>query len=820
MLPPQGTKGVAPRGVCWAWRKGFCARGPDCIYRHEERSSTRSDNRICRWEYATRCRSRGGCGQKHLQLTISGVAPRLDYFRSFGRNRKDLTQRDLAELLRVAIGLFVDGDQELRFLIVSTISSGWHLQQMKLCLHPNFLFQPYPPQISWQDHVVPLLRIMSDPVNTIHEPSMESLRSLYEVALDPRRRDFWMRVMKFIGDSSKLYPFCVASHITGVITILLLAIKFDEQNLKNLIVRESVPLLVEHLGALQGIYRHGYLSPALSEALNALKHTVSGRLSVVDALTTVTSKARRGDRVSGSNIPVSGGAQDEEEIGEVFCSQKDPEIPAEPLERRLLTFATENLMTGYLQGLSGHTVNGGLIAGMGFIDDNLENQAQTEKKDLEDGLQKIPYSHAHHGGIDIRPNPVGQFSAEPRKNVAKPMAFTNDYGDALFQRWKNRAADPAKLNFDWGKHSNTNSMKDFLQLTLALFVTASTETRLQFISEYLLKDEYLGKLWECLSVKLPTDSINHPSPKYSDHVSTIIRIMSHPDVVNRREFQAVRKELSGMFVSVPNYLYGIVEYMKLRSRNKAKNTEMIETCVNSVILILEGVFKLIDPRNIPMEFRYEAKEFIKFAISMENATPWAIKINSLTTEAVQSFMRADEKLFLSSNPLNICSGRQADQAQEQAHIASGAKIGHPTATEMNKNISDRIKSGNIIRPVNSYLDENAEETKRKSRRERGRYRRRKDDEEGWDDGKPIIHRADYGVQDEQKPAEEIKQEFEEEAQPMNDEQALQYLEKIKSRPNTERVPETELSSVLDVRVPLGERDLGMVDEFVNSRTFG
>ncbi|KAF3178653.1 hypothetical protein TWF788_007383 [Orbilia oligospora] len=815
MLPPQVIRGPVPRGVCWAWRKGFCARGPDCIYRHEETPHTRSDNRICRWEYATKCHSHGSCGQKHLQLTVSGVTARLDYFRSFGRGGKDLTQRDLAELLRVAMGLFVDGDQELRFLVVSTLSSGWHLEQMKLCLHPSFLFQPYPPQISWQDHVVPLLRIMSDPVNTIHEPSMESLRNLYRVALDPRRHAFWHRVMKFIEDSLRLYPFRVASQITGVITIMLLAIKFDEQNLKNSIVRESVPLLVRNLEALQDIYQHGYLAPVLSEALNTLKLTVAGRLPIVEAMVTVTNQIRRGDRPRGSRGP----APDGPEIVGTFGKQKSSKLPVEPLEQRLLALATDNLMAGYLRGLSGHTVNGGLIAGMGFVDnDDIDNQ-QTGTEDLEEELEKIPYSHGHHGDIDIRPNPGGIFSIGTRKNVAKPMIFTNDAGNALFQRWKERAADPAKLNFDWGKHANTNSMKDFLQLTLTLFVSASPGTRLQFISGCLLKDEYLGKLWECLNVKLPTDGINHPSPKYSDHVSTIIYIMSHPDVVGRREFNAVRKELSGMFVSIPNYLYGILEYMKLHSRSKAKNTEMIEACVKGIVIILEGVFKLTDPRNIPMEFRYEAKEFVKFAISVENTIPWANRTDSLTTEAVQSFMRADEKLFPDSNPPKICGDRQKDQARERALIARGTKMGDIPTNEMDEKVNDRIKSGHIVIPVDSYLDEKKEAVKEVSRQERRLNSCRRDHEEGWNDGTPIIHRTEHDPQDKEVPAEEAKEEFEKEAQPMNDTEALQYLQKIEWGPEKEKVLEAESTALLHDRAPLGERDFAAVDRTDNVNTF-
>ncbi|KAK6347432.1 hypothetical protein TWF718_005273 [Orbilia javanica] len=826
MLPPQGGRGRAARGVCWAWRKGFCARGPDCIYRHEETPSTRSDNRVCRWEYATRCHSHGSCGQKHLQLTVAGVATRLEYFRSFGRVGKDLTHRDLGELLRVAIGLFVDGDQELRFLVVSTLSSGWHLEQVKLCLQPNFLFQPYPPQVSWQDHVVPLLRIMSDPVNTIHEPSMNCLRGLYQVVFDLRRRHFWLRVMKFIEDSLKLYPFRVASQITGVITILLLAIKFDEQNLKNPIVRESVPLLVKYLRTLQGIYQHGYLSPVLSEAVDALKHTVSGRLSVVDALTAVTSKTRPDDRATNLKVPACGGVQGEPRVAGLSDKQQDTGMPVESLEKRLLTFATQKLVTGYLQGLSGHTVNGGLIAGTGFFDDDddIENQAQTGSEGLEEELENIPYSYSHHGDVSIGANQAGLFSIGPQKNMAKPMVFTNGSGDALFQRWKERAADPTKLNFDWGKVSNTNSMKDFLQVTLTLFVAASTETRLQFISEYLLKDEYLGKLWECLNVKLPTDSINHPSPKYSDHVSTIVHIMSHPDVVNRREFQAVRKELSGMFASIPNYLYGILEYMKLHSRSKAKNTEMIEACVKSIVFILEGVFRLIDPRNIPMEFRYEAKEFMKFAISVENAIPWEKRTDSLTTEAVQSFMRADEKLFPISKPPAICSGRREDRIRDRAHVASGAKEGNPSLAQVSKGISDRIKSGNIVRPVQTYLDQDAEEFKKNARRERERRnRRRKEDEEGWDDGKPIIHRAEYSPQKKEEPVQETMQEVEEEVQPMNDEEALAYLEKIKLAANADIEnggPGTKLKNTfIDAHRPLEERAIMTVSQTNKSRIF-
>ncbi|KAK6495064.1 hypothetical protein TWF481_003091 [Arthrobotrys musiformis] len=785
MFPTQPPRGSGPRGVCWAWRKGFCARGRGCIYRHEEKPSTRTDNRICRWEYATRCHSRGSCGLKHLQLSTSEAGKKLEYFRSFGRNGKDLTQRDLGELLRVAIGLFVDGDQDLRFLVISTLSSGWHLEQLKLCLHPSFLFQPYPPQISWHEHVVPLLRIMSDPVNTIHEPSMESLRSLYEVVLDPRHRPFWRRVMKFIQDSLKLYPFRVASQITGVITILLLSIGFDGRNLKNPIVQESVPLLVKYLKELREIYTHGYLSPVLSEAVDALQQTVSGKVSALDALTTVASKSLPKHQMAGLRALASIEPKPVVQTAAVTDKQRES---SEPLEQRLLSFATNNLMTSYLTGLSGHTVNGGLIAGTGFADDEVENQVLTDTDDLEDELEKIPYSLSHQGEIGTEADTIGIFSVGPQKNAVQSMVFTNDAGDALFQRWKERAADPTSLNFDWGKNTNGTSMKDFLQLTLTLFVAASTETRLQFISGCLLKDEYLGKLWECLEVRLPTDSINHPSPKYSDHVSTVIHMMSHPDVVNRHEFQVVRKALSEMFVSVPNYLYGILEYMKLHARSKKKNAEMIEACVRSIILILEGVFKLVDPRNIPMEFRHEAKQFLKFAIAVEGTTPWASRTDALTTETVQSFIRSDEKLFPESTPPHICSSRQKDRAREQADIASGAKQGNPTTQEINNSFSNRIRSGNVVVPVSSYLDENGEYVS-PAQRERGSRRAREEDERGWDDGKPIVHRVELETHHEPAAVEEAKQEFEEEAQPMNDQEALEFLRK----PNPSMVPDSLVS---------------------------
>ncbi|KAK6334495.1 hypothetical protein TWF730_003710 [Orbilia blumenaviensis] len=791
------SRGPAPRGICWSWRQGFCARGRDCIYQHEETPQTRSDNRMCRWEYATKCHSRGGCGQQHLQRSISGAGDLLRFFESFGHKKKDLTQRDLGQFLRVALDLFVDGDQELRFHILSTLSSQWHLQQLKLCLHPNFFFQPYPPQISWQEHVVPLLRIMSDPVNTVHEPSMQCLRKIYELVLDPKYREFWRRVLKFVGGSLKLFPLRVAAQITGVITIFLLAIGFDKGNLQNVIVKDSVPSVVQHLATLQNIYEHGYLSPALAEAVEALKLTVSGELNITEALTTITGRFANA-QISGSRALGPNDAQAADRAKTIVRErEEETETPKEPLEVRLLALKANKLMERYLEGLSGRTVNGELMAGMGFVDCDVGDEPRTEAEVLEDELEKIAYAPASRGDTEVFPASFGLFSIEPRKQVVSPMVFTNDAGDALFHLWKKRAADPTKLNLDWGKDANSTSMKDFLQLTLTLFVAASTETRLRFISEYLLKAEYIGKMRECLGVKLPTDSINHPSPKYSDHVATIIHIMSHPDVAYRREFQTVRKEFSEMFASVPNYLYGILGYMKLRSRSKAKNTEMIEACAKSIIIILEGVFKLVDPRNIPMEFRHEAKEFLQFALYVENTATRTARTDSLMTETVQSFMRADRKLFPESNPPQICSSRQEDKAREENEIKSGIKLARPTTEEIKKDVSGRIEAGTFVRRVNSYLGIKSEDAKKLARRrELERRRTRKENEEGWDDGKPIIHEAEWIPQDALKPVEETKPEVEEEARPMNDEEALRYL--AETRTNAEVSTYASLSQKIPI----------------------
>ncbi|KAK6519127.1 hypothetical protein TWF281_003816 [Arthrobotrys megalospora] len=627
---------------------------------------------------------------------------------------------------------------------------------------------------------------MSDPVNTVHQPSMECLRALYKVVLDPKRRKFWARVLKTIREMLNLYPFRVAAQITGVIMMFLMAIGLDESNLNNVIVRESVPLLAECLDTLQETYQHGYLSPSLAGALNTLKYVVSGQLPVAGALAAVAGRDHLMLPVS-----VSGGLSPSiaqtagQRVGTIESEARGHGKSTKPLEGRLLTRTCDEVMKGYLEGLSGHTVNGGLITAMGFALDDLENEPETETEtetdDLEEELDEIPYALGQHGDSAIPANPPGLFSTGARNDVAKPMVFTNDSGDALFERWKERAADPTKLNFDWGKNASPNSMKDFLQVTLTLFVAASTETRLRFISEYMLKDEYLRKLWECLNVKLPTDSINHPSPKYSDHVSTVIHIMSHPDVVNRREFQDVRKELSGMFASQPNYLYGILGYMKIHSRSKSKNVGMIEACARSVVLILEGVFKLVDPHNIPMEFRHEAKQFLAFAQGVENTMPWNERTDSLTTELVQSMIRADEKQFPESKPPIICSGRQVDVAREQAEIASGLKLADPTPKEIRRDISNRIKTSNITRPVESYLDENTK-GHRQADREQGQEgrRARKEDEEGWDDGQPIIHEAELVPRDNQGPVQEAQREVEEEAKPMDDEEALQYLQKSKA----------------------------------------
>ncbi|KAF3913570.1 hypothetical protein ABW20_dc0106119 [Dactylellina cionopaga] len=337
------------------------------------------------------------------------------------------------------------------------------------------------------------------------------------------------------------------------------------------------------------------------------------------------------------------------------------------------------------------------------------------------------------------------------------MVFNHEHGDELFQGWQETAKHPEKLNLDWGKTADGFSLKGFLKATLTLFNCATTETRLRFLSDYILKDPYVAKFWECLNVTLHTDSINHPSPKLSDHVSTTLYIISHDEVVNREQFKEVRKEMSQMFALRPNFLYGILGYLSLHFRSKSCNTEIIAVSVQHVVTILGGVFKLVDPSDISVEFRYEAKLFVEFAWELENRKMPTERTGSLALDTIQQYISKHSKRFPFPKQFKGCSHRIRDAERERLCIAEGRSRRILKTPELAKQIEQRMKENKLTLTIQEYLASS-----------------RRADGEGWDDEKPKIHRTECILigEEDAEPEEETK--------PMNNEEAIQYIEVCRS----------------------------------------
>ncbi|EWC46680.1 hypothetical protein DRE_04167 [Drechslerella stenobrocha 248] len=239
--------------------------------------------------------------------------------------------------------------------------------------------------------------------------------------------------------------------------------------------------------------------------------------------------------------------------------------------------------------------------------------------------------------------------------------FENEQGDCLFRRWLERGKNPERLNLDWGNPTNSNSMKAFLKATLHLVDCATLSAKHIFLSEYLLREPWVSKLWECLMVELPVNSINQPSPSYSDHVSMTMQILSHDDIVGRGEFSSIRAQMSRMMASQPNFLYGIQGHLKARFRNKACGLNTMFRSIKSIATVIDGVFKFLGDKEISIDFRYEAEMFLHLAWDLESRRLPSEKSCAMLLKTIGQRVASHSKKFPITKEFKGCSRRQKDE---------------------------------------------------------------------------------------------------------------------------------------------------------------
>ncbi|KAJ6255981.1 hypothetical protein Dda_9274 [Drechslerella dactyloides] len=662
---------------------------------------------------------------------MANLAPLIQIWKDDVRPNREMSPRVLADWFSKAVDYFMDGDIDARCKVFEVLSSPRVLQQLKSCLSPNFLAQRWAPAINYHDHIIPILKMLSDPIIRTHPPTMAYAKIIYAVVMDVSNRAFWAKVSDMLDEAFRLAPFQIGPQMSGMMMIFMNSIEFDSKNLGNPIIQDALPRMKAHLEKLKARQFEGDLNPTMVSSFKILEQKTRGPMR-------------------------SAGSQTEQLPGQL----------------RALEISRQFEMQEYLRTIDARFRRGDLVSEIGFLGD--EQEREHERDAAEDNSSESPddgkepeLASEERRGFKAQfdhvdeiqaMDPYGLFQTKRGKSEPKPMIFTIEDGDYLLDQWLERGKDPEEMNMDWGKSADIKSMKWFLQMTLTLFNGATTETRLQFLSKYYLKEPYIGKFRECLRVKLPTNGINHPSPKYNDHVSPTIHIMSHDDVAQREEFQGVRAQMSKMMAAQPDFLYGIEGYLRTHLMHKAITQDMLARATKDIIVILEGVFKLVDGDDISVEFRHEAKTFLKFAWELEQRKLPSERTCALMFEKIAQSISAHAKLFPVPREFIGCRSRQEIEARNSQAGSSR----DPTVNEMDKELRTRAREGKLIRPLGDFL---------------GKGRRRADDEESWGDGEPIVHRVSWRPEGKEK---EPKQENKEPTKPMNSEQALKYLEDCKA----------------------------------------
>ncbi|KAK6330366.1 hypothetical protein TWF696_003462 [Orbilia brochopaga] len=727
--------------LCWGFLGGYCPRGESCIYQHSVKVGA-ATGELCRFQYASQCGYRRYCGHRHLIVKMVDAAPAIQRWKSDLRPGRDMHPRVLAEWLRKAVNLFMDGDTDVRCKILETLSSAPALQQVRSCLSPGFLPQRWAPVINFPDHVIPILKILSDPIIRTHTQTKAYAKIIYAVVMKVSNRTFWAKVTTMLDEAFRMSHFQIGPQMTGMMMIFMNSIEFDSKNLENPIIRDTLPRIKAHLEALKARKYGGFLSPSMLESFKMLEKMFT-----------------QGPRLEPKPVTES----------------RPTRSPVEEIsgQLRAIQISRQIEMQEYLKTIDARFVRGDLVAEIGVLSDEqdrqhedaaaednaFENKPEVKEEPMSDPEREHDIEAGPSFGEEIKAmDPYGLFHANDFMASFDSMVFKHDQGDTLFDQWVERANDPEALNMDWGKSADINSMKKFLQVTLTLFNCATTKTRLRFLSNYFLKEPCVGKFWECLKIELPTDGISLPSPRYSDHVSAIMHIMSHDDVVRRTEFKIVRTEMSKMMATQPDYLYGIHGYLRTHLKSKSCNQEMLATATKNIVIVLEGIFKLVDGPQISVEFCHEAKAFLDFAWELENRKLPCERTFALMLETAGQYIEAHAKKFPIPKEFKGCRSRQDCEAKD----ARAETRRDASTRDLSEDLQALARENRLMRPINDYLDD---------------HRLRAGDEERRDDGEPTARIVSATAQGKSK---QVNQENEQETTPMNNEEAIQYLEDCRS----------------------------------------
>ncbi|KAF3908762.1 hypothetical protein ABW21_db0202358 [Orbilia brochopaga] len=661
--------------------------------------------------------------------------------------------RALADWLQKAANLFMDGDIEVRCIVLELLASYQGLRLIGSCLSSTFLAQRWSAVINFPDHVVPLLKILPDPIIRTHPQTKAYAMAVYAVVMDVSHRAFWAKVMTMFDEAVRMNPFFIGPQMSGQVMIFMNSIEFDSKNLENPIIKDALPRFRAHLEAFKARKYGGDLSPSMAASFEVLEGMFKQKPRLQSSL-------MAGERPAAPQI--------EETSGQL----------------RALQISRQAEMQQYLEKIDARFVRSDLVEDTGVIEDGsngqhenaaaqdygfecipeadvapgweLEQQADSEARQADFESRKTDFKSRPAFGEEIQAmDPYGLFHKKASEDESESMVFKHQLGDTLFKQWLERAGDPDELNLEWGKSADIKSMKVFLQVTLTLFNCATTETRLKFLSSYYLKQPYVAKFWDCLKVELPTDAINYPTPKYSDHVSATMHIMSHDDVARRAEFKAVRTQMSKMMASQPGFLYGIQGYLKTHFRNKCLSQEMLATAMKNIVVVIEGVFKLVDGSRIPLEFRHEAKAFLELAWEIESRKLPSERTAALTLEAVGRYIDDHAKKFPLPKGFKGCHARQEVEAKKTS-------TQDPTTVDLGKQLLALAQKNMLVRPLAEYL---------------GQSKRQDDGDENRKGEVSVAQRFSLAVQGK---VQEAKQEHEEESAPLNNEEALQYLADCKS----------------------------------------
>ncbi|KAK6542735.1 hypothetical protein TWF694_006676 [Orbilia ellipsospora] len=718
------------RKVCWRFLDGYCPRGRNCIYTH--------GTLVCKAEYASACGGgRRYCSYGHKRYSIDECEPDLSRWEISVTSRRIPPPPELGELLKDGAEFFIDGDEEVRQRILKALSRERALEHLNLCLNPRFLLQKHAPAINYQDHVRRLLSILSDPLLPLQGATLPYVKKLFELVMERVNGDWWRQIMSKIDEDIEIHPISVGRTMSAVMMIFMTYIRLHVSNHTNPTIMDCIPRLRMQIESLKRKDTGNMLSPALIEAFQVLEkavatpHSPSQRRAVGPmAELRVTQQKIQHARKSSlqRNIDESGGR-----------------LKASEISRHLE-------LVKYLERVQLNVKRGGPVSEIGLVDEDQEREFDHEA--YQEELADIPYAPTDFGDEIGETDPYGLFGIRPHKAADRPLVFNHEQGVELFKRWREAAAHPQLLDPEIGERASQLSLESFLNTTLALFDSANPEVRLRFLKDYFLKDPYVARFWECLKVELPTYD-KHASYDLTEHVYTTLYIMSHPDVVKLKHFRGVRKDMSVQFACSPDFLYCLTMHLKLNLRKKSDTEGQIEFAIKSIATILDGVFELVDPGNIHLDFRWEARKFIKFGLDLETERFFIEPSIRPTLQRVLLKIKDHAKEIPWQKTMVYCRRRQEDAAHRVAQTER-AKEGLRTTDQSLEEGIIRLK---IEKKPTCHLEEYlgwrslGEEgaitkemlkTKQSKGSEEGeRCQTKKNKEEGWDDGEPMVYRTNW-----------------------------------------------------------------------------